>query len=180
MQPFPIASGLSAPLLSALALAALLAAPAQADVPSPEETVREAKVAHWRQAYPGTAPAMEASLSPDGRAMLLRIKAGAPASYTVFIDGKEAAKGQFAELKGGVRTERIVLAGHPGQDVRTVHVDYRLRGVARLEEGLRETGEEIAGCLRARYGVAQSGGKPVLKSLGLSEEDADILRLCGI
>ena len=98
MQPFPIASGLSAPLLSALALAALLAAPAQADVPEPEKTVREARVAYWHQAYPGTAPAMEASLSPDGKAMHLRIKAGAPASYIVFIDGKEAAKGQFAEL----------------------------------------------------------------------------------
>ena len=85
MQPFPIARDLSAPVLSALALAALLVAPAQADVPEPEKTVREARVAYWHQAYPGTAPAMEASLSPDGKAMHLRIKAGAPASYTVFI-----------------------------------------------------------------------------------------------
>ena len=165
----------------ALALACLLALPAAADVPSPEEDVREGKVAQWRSYYPGTAPAMEAALSPDGKAMLLRITAKLPTSYTVRVDGKTAAKGRIPELQGGVQTETISLAEHPGeQGVRVVHVDYSLRGVERQEGVLRKTDDMIAGCLRARYGLASSGGQSVLKMLNLDEEDADILRRCGI
>ena len=53
-------------------------------------------------------------------------------------------------------------------------------GGAYLPTCLRETGEEIAGCLRARYGMATSSGKTVLKVLDLDEEDADILNRCGL
>ncbi len=167
--------------LPALALACLLALPAAADVPSPEGDIREGKVEQWHHAYPGTAPAMEAALSPDGKAMLLRITAKIPTSYTVRVDGKIAAKGRIAELKGGVQTESISLAEHPGeQGVRIVHVDYSLRGVAQEDGVLRKTDDLIAGCLRARYGMATSSGKTVLKVLDLDEEDADILNRCGL
>ena len=55
-----------------------------------------------------------------------------------------------------------------------------LRGVAQEDGVLRKTDDLIAGCLRARYGMATSSGKTVLKVLDLDEEDADILNRCGL
>ena len=88
-------------LLSCL-LAFAFALPAQADVASPERDRRKAAVAKWHQKHPGTTPAMAIELSPDGTTLAVRFETRTPADYSISLNGKDAAKGKLADLKGGV------------------------------------------------------------------------------
>ena len=165
-----------------LCLAASLAAmPVRADMASPQEDIRAAKVAQWHQRYPGSVPALDLVLSPDGASLAVRFTARTPADYSIKLNGREAAKGSVASLKGGVQTQTIALAKEAGrQGEWVVHADFTLRGV-RIQGGREaETGERIAGCLRKRFEIAGKEGRPVLNELGLDGEDYFVLRRCGL
>ncbi|MBQ2476604.1 MAG: hypothetical protein II515_04955, partial [Desulfovibrio sp.] len=98
-----------------LCLAASLAAmSARADMASPQEDIRAAKVAQWHQRYPGTVPALDLALSPDGASLAVRFTARTPADYSIKLNGKEAAKGSLADSRGGVQTQTIALAKEAG------------------------------------------------------------------
>ena len=165
-----------------LCLAASLAAlPARADMASPQEDIRQAKVAQWHQRYPGTVPALDLALSPDGASLAVRFTARTPADYSISLNGKDAAQGKLADLKGGVQTQTIALTKEAGrQGEWLVHADFTLRGVQAKGGTLAETGERIAGCLRKHFEIVETGGKPVLNELGLDGGDYFILRRCGL
>ena len=169
------------PSLLLCLVASLAAMPARADMASPQEEIRAAKVAQWHQRYPGTVPALDLALSPDGASLAVRFTARTPADYSIKMNGKEAVKGSLADSRGGVQTQTIALAKEAGsQGEWLVHADFTLRGVRARGDKLAETGERIAGCLRKRFEIVEKGGKPVLNELGLDGEDAFTLRRCGL
>ena len=166
------------PLCLAASLAAL---PAHADMASPGEDLRQAKVAAWKQRYPGTVPSMALSLSPDGKTLAVRFVTRTPASFAVKLNGRKLASAAVEQLKGGVQTAAIPLAGLSGsQGPWVVHADFTLRGVQADGTRLRETGERIGGCLRKRFELVEKGGALGLNELQLDGEDYFFLRGCGM
>ena len=162
-------------------LAAMASSPALADVPSPEEEIREHQVARWYSANPGTAPVMEAVLAPDGKAIAVSFKTRTPASYRLYVNGRKAASGSIRDLEGGARTDLVSLAEHPEEDgAWAVQIEFGLRGLAGEGPGRHESGDDIAGCLRRRYALDMQGGKRRLKALDLNGEDLSVLRRCGL
>ena len=176
MSSHPRLAGL---LTCLLALASAL--PAQADIASPARDRRKAAVAQWHKKHPGTAPEMAVALSPDGKTLALRFETKTPADYRIELNGKEAAKGKVADLKGGVATQTVSLAEHPGRHGRwRVAASFTLKGVRQDGAKLAETGDSIYGCLFKRFEIVEKGGKPVLNELGLDGEDYFFLRGCGL
>jgi hypothetical protein len=165
-------------LLSCL-MALAFALPAQADIASPERNRRKAAVSQWHRKHPGTVPAMELSLSPDGKTLAVRFEARTPADYAISLDGMEAAKGSVQDLKGGVRTVAIPLAGQSCRRCR-IAVDFSLKGVQGTGADLRPAGDSISGCLIKRFEIVEKNGKPLLKELGLDGGDYFDLRRCGL
>ena len=167
-------------LLSCL-LAFAFALPVQADVASPERDRRRAAVAQWHHKHPGTTPAMAIALSPDGKTLAVRFVTRTPASFAVKLNGRKLASAAVEQLKGGVQTAAIPLAGLSGsQGPWVVHADFTLRGVQADGTRLRETGERIGGCLRKRFELVEKGGALGLNELQLDGEDYFILRGCGM
>ncbi len=167
-------------LLSCL-VALAFALPAQADIASPERNRRKAAVSQWHRKHPGTVPAMELSLSPDGKTLAVRFVTRTPASFAVKLNGRKLASAAVEQLKGGVQTAAIPLAGLSGsQGPWVVHADFTLRGVQADGTRLRETGERIGGCLRKRFELVEKGGALGLNELQLDGEDYFFLRGCGM
>ena len=167
--------------LAACLLGLAFALPVKADVPSPQRDIRRAKVAQWHQKYPGTVPAVKLSLEPGGKTLAVHFEAKTPASYSVKLNGKPAARGAVGGLKGGTGTSRVPLDGQPSPSGEwVVHVDYSLKGVAARGSSLAETGDAISGCLRERFAIEKAGSDFVLRPLGLDGEDYFFLRGCGL
>ena len=167
-------------LLSCL-LAFAFALPVQADVASPERDRRRAAVAQWHHKHPGTTPAMAIALSPDGKTLAVSFETRTPADYSIQLNGKDAAQGKLADLKGGVQTQHIDLAEHPGRQGRwRVAASFKLKGVKQNGARLAESGDSINGCLFKRFEIVEKGGKPVLNELRLDAEDYFFLRGCGL
>lgn len=152
------------------------ALPAQADIPSPERSLRRARLHAWRQEFPHLTPTLDMSLDQQGKNLLLRLAFKCPASYSVrlgYSNGDGAlAGGSVTALEGEVRTERVPLASLPGKEGSwLLLVDYRLRGVKDAGDGLELTDKSVNARIVRRYSISFSDGRPQLKEEPLSTAD---------
>ncbi|MBO4311501.1 MAG: hypothetical protein J5828_00695 [Desulfovibrionaceae bacterium] len=150
--------------------------PAQADIPSPERSLRRARLHAWRKEFPHLTPTLDISLDQQGKNLLLRLAFKCPASYSVrlgYSNGDGAlAGGSITELGGEVRTERVPLSSLPGREGSwLLLVDYRLQGVKDSGSGPELTGRSVEARIVRRFSISLQGGRPQLREKELSTGD---------